>query len=121
MLFLGLLAGFGLGAALGIPFDIDVGAEHAVLHLVFAATVVATATWLFRNGTAAFVSRFASCSAAGLAFVQLLEGLAAIGDPRGGSVAHEVPNVVSLRLVQPLVILALIMLAAVALRRRTSA
>ncbi len=53
-----------------------------------------------------------------LGIAQLAEGVAAIPDGSGNSRAHEVPNVVSLALLQPMVLLALGVLAVLALRRR---
>ncbi|MCA1705935.1 MAG: hypothetical protein LC808_22815, partial [Actinobacteria bacterium] len=53
-----------------------------------------------------------------LALAQLAEGLAAIADGSGDSTAHEIPNVVSLAVLQPLVLVALCVLTFLALRRR---
>lgn len=42
--------GFLVGAAVGTPSDIDVGAGHAVFHLFVALSVGLAALWLIRNG-----------------------------------------------------------------------
>ena len=114
----GLTAGIVIGTAAGAPFDIDVGAGHAIFHLAVALLLGLTAFWLLRHGTTELSSRFAQGSAIALAIAQLAEGVAAIPDGSGNSTAHEVPNVVSLALLQPMVLLALCVLTVLALRRR---
>ncbi|MCA1707094.1 MAG: hypothetical protein LC808_29050 [Actinobacteria bacterium] len=118
VLLAGVVTGFLVGGAAGAPFDIDVGAGHAVFHLVIALSVGLAALWLLRNGATELPSRFALWSAMALALAQLAEGLAAIADGSGDSTAHEIPNVVSLVVLQPLVLVALCVLAFLALRRR---
>lgn len=114
----GVTTGFLVGTAAGAPFDIDVGGGHAIFHLVLAVFLGLVGFWLLRHGTAALSSRFAQWSAIALAIAQLAEGIAAITDGTGSSTAHEIPNVVSLAVLQPLVLLALCVLAFLALRRR---
>ncbi len=118
VLLAGVVTGFLVGAAVGAPFDIDVGAGHAVFHLFIALFVGLAALWLLRNGATELPSRFALWSATALALAQLAEGLAAIRDPRGDSTAHGIPNVVSFVVLQPLVLVALCVLTLLALRRR---
>ncbi len=92
----GVVTGFLVGGAAGAPFDIDVGAGHAIFHLVIAPSVGLAALWLVRNGATELPSRFALWSAMALGLAQLAEGLAAIADGSGDSTAHEIPNVVKL-------------------------
>jgi len=117
----GLIAGLVVGTAAGAPFDIDVGAGHAIFHLAVALLLGLTAFWLLRHGTTDLSSRLAQGSALALAIAQSAEGMAAIPDGSGNSTAHEVPNAVSLALLQPMVLLALCVLAVLALRRRLAA
>lgn len=57
-----------------------------------------------------------------LAVTQFAEGLAAIPDGSGDSVGHEIPGAVNLAVLQPLVVVAIIIvLAMMALRRRLAA
>lgn len=51
------------GGAAGAPFDIDVGAGHAVFRLVVALSVGLAALWLVRNGATELAFRFALSSA----------------------------------------------------------
>ncbi len=118
VLLVAVVTGFLVGAVLGAPFDIDVGAGHAILHLVLALFIGVAAFWLIRRGTADLPSRLAQGSAMTLAIAQLAEGFAAIPDGTGNSTAHEIPNALSLVILQPLVLLALFVLALAALRRR---
>lgn len=118
MLLGGLVAGFVVGSAAGAPFGIDAGGGHAIFHLVVAVFVGVTGLWLLRHGTAAFSSRLAAWSAIALSAGQLVEGLAAIPDGSGEPLAHEVPSVISLVVLQPAVLVALVVLAVRALRRR---
>ncbi len=107
-----------LGTAVGTPFGMDVGAGHAIFHMVLSLIVGLAAWWVRRRGTADPSSRFAQWSAAALAVTQFVEGLAAVLDGSGDSVGHEIPGAVNLAVLQPLVLVAIIVLAIVALRRR---
>ena len=109
-----------LGTAIGAPFDIDVGAGHAIFHAVLGAIIGLAAWWLRRRGGAGGPSRFAQWAAVALAISQFVEGLAAIRDGSGDSIGHEIPGTINLVLLQPLVLVAIIVLAIVALRRRLS-
>ncbi len=51
VLFVALVGGFVAGAAIASPFDIDVGAGHAILHIVVAVSSGAAVVWLLRHGT----------------------------------------------------------------------
>lgn len=116
-----VVLGFLFGTALGAPFDIDVGAGHAVFHLVVGAVVGIAAWWLHRCGSPDRSSRFARWSAAALAIMQLVEGAAAVPDGSGGSIGHAVPGFVNLVVLQPMVLVAMVVLAVAALRRRPPA
>ncbi len=114
----GVIIGFLVGTAAGAPFDLDVGGGHAILHLVLSLFLGLAGFWLLRHGTTALSSRFAQWSTIALAIAQLAEGIAAITDGTGSSTAHEIPNILSLAVLQPMVLLALCVLAFLALRRR---
>lgn len=114
----GVVAGVVLATAAGAPFDIDAGAGHAVFHLVLGAVVGLAAWWLRRHGGADGPSRFARWAAAALAVAQFGEGLVAVPDGRGDSTGHEILGTVNLVGLQPLVLLAVLVLAVTALRRR---
>jgi len=116
-----VVLGFVLGIALGAPFDMDVGAGHPIFHVVLGLVVGLAAWWLRRHGTADGPSQFAQWSAVALAVTQFVEGLAAIPDGSGDSIGHEIPGVVNLAILQPLVLVAIIVLAIVAFRRRLTA
>lgn len=118
VLFGGVILGFVLGIAIGAPFGIDVGAGHPIFHMVLGVVVGLAAWWLRRHGTADRPSQFAQLSAAALAITQFVEGLAAIPDGSGDSIGHQIPGVVNLVILQPLVLVAIIVLAIVAFRRR---
>ncbi|MEO7443635.1 MAG: hypothetical protein ABIW46_08905 [Acidimicrobiales bacterium] len=113
-----VLMGFLVGTAAGAPFDLDVGAGHGVFHLVVATFLGLGAFWLVRHGGAEFPFRFAQWSATALAVAQVAEGIAAIADGSGDSTAHEIPSVASLVVLQPVVLLAILVLGFQALRRR---
>lgn len=110
--------GFLVGTAAGAPFDVDVGAGHGIFHLVVAVFLGMAAFWLVNHGGASLSSRLAQGSAMGLAVAQVAEGVAAIADGSGDSSAHEIPNVISLVVLQPVVLLAVLVLVFQALRRR---
>ncbi len=112
----GVAIGFVVGTAAGAPFDIDVGGGHAIFHLVVALFLGLAAFWLVRHGTTRLSSRLAQSAAMALAIAQFAEGVAAMWDGSGDSTAHEIPNVVSLAVLQPMVLVALCVLAVVALR-----
>ncbi len=120
VLFGGVVLGLVLGTAVGAPFDIDVGAGHAIFHVVLGAVVGLTAWWLRSHRGADGPSRFAQWAASALAINQFAEGLAAIPDGSGDSIAHEMLGAINLVALQPLVLVAIIVLAIVALRRRLS-
>ncbi len=121
VLFNAVILGLVLGTAVGAPFGIDVGAGHAIFHMVLSLIVGLAAWWLRRHGTADPSSRFAQWSAAALTVTQFVEGLAAIPDGSGDSIGHEIPGAMNLAVMQPLVLVAIIVLAIVALRRRLAA
>lgn len=118
VLLAGVTIGLLVGTAAGAPFDIDVGAGHAILHLVVALFLALAAFWLLRHGSSAKSSRFARWAAMALAVAQFAEGVAAVADGSGDATAHEIANVLSLAVLQPMVLLALCVLAVLALRRR---
>ena len=120
-MFGGVILGFVLGTAIGAPFGMDVGAGHPIFHVVLGAVVGLAAWWLRRHGTADRPSQFAQWSAFALAVTQFVEGLAAIPDGSGDSIGHEIPGVVNLAILQPLVLVAIILLAIMAFRRRRTA
>lgn len=107
-----------LGTAIGAPFDIDVGAGHAIFHVVLGAVIGLAAWWLRRQEGADGPSRFAQWAAIALAITQFAEGLAAIPDGSGDSIGHEILGTINLVALQPMVLVAIIVLAVVALRRR---
>jgi len=119
-LLIGVIGSFVVGTAVASPFDLDVGAGHAIFHLVLGVGLGATAFWLWNHQptSRAVVSQLALWSTAALAFVQLVEGVAAIPDADGDGALHGIPNVISLAVLQPLVVISLIALAVSALRRR---
>jgi hypothetical protein len=116
-----VILGLVLGTAFGAPFDMDVGAGHAIFHVTLGVVVGLAAWWLRRHGTADRPSQLALWSAVALAIMQGVEGLAAIPDGSGNSIGHEIPGYVNLAILQPLVLVAIIVLAVVALRRRLGA
>ena len=118
VLLAGVVLGLVLGTAIGAPFDIDVGAGHSIFHVVLGSVIGVAAWWLRRHGGADGPSRFAQWAAVALAITQFVEGLAAIPDGSGNSIGHEIPGTVNLVVLQPLVLIAVIVLALVALRRR---
>lgn len=113
----GVVSGFLLGTAAGAPFDIDVGAGHAIFHFVLAVTIGLAALWLWCNGGADVAARFTRWLASALALAQFAEGVAAVPDGSGDSAAHEVVGAVNIVLL-PAVLLVLLVLAGLALRRR---
>ena len=121
-LLIGVVASFLVATAVALPFDLDVGAGHAIFHLVFAVGLGATAGWLWRNRGAgdAVALRLALWSSAALAVAQFIEGIVAIPDAEGESAAHGIPNVATL-ILQLLILVSLLMLAVSALLRRRSA
>jgi hypothetical protein len=122
-LLIGVIGSFAVGTAVASPFDLDVGTGHAIFHLVLGVGLGATAVWLWNHQPTrrAVVSQLALWSTAALAFVQLVEGVAAIPDAEGEGGLHTVPNVASLAVLQPLVVISLIALAVSALLRRRPA
>ena len=118
MLLGGVVLGLLLGTAIGAPFDIDVGAGHSIFHVMLGAVIGLAAWWLRRQGGAGGLSRFAQWAAVALAITQFAEGLAAIPDGSGDSIGHEILGTINLLVLQPMVLVAIIVLAVVALRRR---
>lgn len=99
----------------------DVGAGHPIFHVILGLVVGLVAWWLRRHGTAELSSRFAHWSAAAFGITQLVEGVAAIPDGGGNSIGHKIAGTVNLAVLQPLVLMAIIVLGIVALRRRSAA
>ena len=118
VLFGSVVLGMVLGTAIGAPFDIDVGAGHAIFHVVLGAVIGLAAGWLRRQGGANAPARFAQWAAAALAITQVAEGMAAIPDGSGNSTAHEILGTINLVVLQPMVLVAIIVLAVVARRHR---
>jgi hypothetical protein len=56
-----------------------------------------------------------------LAAAQLIEAIAAVFDPEGSGTAHAIPNAAGLAVLQPLVLIALIVLVASAMIHRRNA
>ena len=121
VLFGGAILGSVLGIVLGAPFGLDVGAGHPIFHVVVAVVVGLAAWWLRRHGTDNLASRFAQWLAVALAITQFVEGLAAIPDGSGDTIGHGIPGFLNLVVLQPLVLVAVIVLAIEALRGRRAA
>ena len=121
-LFIGTFTAYAVGIALAAPFDLDVGAGHAMFHLVFGLGLGATALWLHRHqGRGGWVTRLALFTVSALALAQLAEGVVAIWDSEGDTALHGLPNAVSLFVLQPLLLITLIALVVSAARRRGQA
>ena len=115
-----VIAGVFVGSVVGAPFDIDVGAGHAIFHVVAATSIALAALWLRRHGTTHRSSRLAQWSAAALAVGQFAEGIAAAFDGTGDTAGHDITGLINLAVLQPLVLVAVVILTVRAIAGRRS-
>lgn len=87
---------------------------HAIFHVVLGAVIGLAAWWLRRQEGADGPSRFAQWAALALAITQFAEGVAAIPEGSGDSIGHEILGTINLVALQPMVLVAIIVLAVVA-------